>query len=154
MTNREAYVLGFVFGLLNRSDELKTDFAVSCARPLTGLAKVLAEARLKKILTPEIELQISEALSEIEPEEPEEGPEKVQPLEVQGSWQLGYYAARGGKPLAGAKFDICAARRRKGVTQEELAAQMGVDQALVSRWETGKVSPNKKNMERLKEVLN
>ena len=98
---------------------------------------------------------MGEALCEIVSIEPEMdgGSEKCQPLEIQGSWQLGYFAGRAKRPLAGEAFDISSARRAKKLTQAQLADQMGVDQALVSRWESGKVSPNKDNLSRLKEIL-
>ena len=40
-----------------------------------------------------------------------------------------------------------------GVTQAQLADAMGVDQAVISRWESGKVSPNAENLAKLKELL-
>ena len=40
-----------------------------------------------------------------------------------------------------------------GVTQAQLADAMGVDQAVISRWESGKVSPNAENLKKLKELL-
>ena len=81
------------------------------------------------------------------------GSEKYQPLEVQGSWQMGYYAGRSKRPLAQGTFDISAARKAKKLTQEQLAARMGVDQAHVSKWENGQVVPNKENLAKLKEIL-
>lgn len=60
---------------------------------------------------------------------------------------------RGKRSLPQETFDISAARRAKKLTQAQLAEQMGVDQALVSRWESGKVSPNKDNLSKLKEIL-
>ena len=124
-------------------------------RPYTCSAQVVSAAHSNGILTPELDAQIGEALSEISSIEPEMdgGSEKVQPLEIQGSWQLGYYAGKGKHPLAGSAFDISADRKTKKLTQAQLAELMGVDQALVSRWESGKVSPNKDNLAKLKEIL-
>ena len=79
--------------------------------------------------------------------------EQAPPMEMQGAWQIGYFQGRSGLPLARESFDISAARKAKHLTQAQLADLMGVDQALVSRWESGKVSPNKSNLERLKEIL-
>ena len=44
-------------------------------------------------------------------------------------------------------------REAKGLTQAQLADAMGVDQAVISRWESGKVSPNAENLAKLKELL-
>ena len=76
-----------------------------------------------------------------------------QPLELQGSWQLGYYAGKGKRPLATAEFDISNARRARKMTQAQLADAIGMDQAMISRWESGKVTPNKESMKKLKEIL-
>ena len=79
--------------------------------------------------------------------------EKYQPLEIQGSWQLGYFVGKGKRPLPTAKVDIAAARRAQKMTQGQLAEAIGVDQALISRWESGKVVPNKESMAKLRNVL-
>ena len=39
------------------------------------------------------------------------------------------------------------------MTQVQLADAMGVEQAVISRWESGKVCPNKENLAKLKEIL-
>lgn len=158
MTSREAYVFGWVFGRLNAEvfpDEIGPDPWEACGRPYSCSAQVLSSAHEKGILSGDLDLQIGEALSEINNIEPEMdgGTEKVQPLELQGSWQLGYYAGKGKRPLASAEFDIAAARRAKKMTQAQLAETVGVDQAVISRWESGKVSPNGENLKKLKEIL-
>lgn len=66
---------------------------------------------------------------------------------------MGYYWGLGGKPLARESFDIAAARKAKGLTQAQLADRMGLVQGVISRWETGKVSPNKETLAKLKEIL-
>ena len=107
------------------------------------------------ILTGALDQQVGEALCEITSIDPpmDGESEKYQPLEIQGAWQLGYYAGRGKHPLAAAEFDISTARRARKMTQAQLAEAMGVDQAVISRWESGKVSPNAENLAKLKEIL-
>lgn len=39
------------------------------------------------------------------------------------------------------------------MTQEELAAAMGVNQGVISRWERRKVAPNEEHLKELKEIL-
>ena len=157
MTNREAYVFGWVFGRLNAESrqEIGGDFESACAHPYSGNAKVISDANRLHLLTPDIDAQITEALAEISNIEPhiKNGSEEFQPLEIQGSWQLGYYAGKSKRPLAREAFDIAAARKAKGITQAQLADAMGVDQPMISRWESGKVSPNKENLAKLKEIL-
>ena len=158
MTNREAYVFGWVFGRLCTAagkEEIGGDISLAAARPYTANARVISDAQRVGILRGDLDRQVGEALCEINQIEPpmEGGSEKCQPLEIQGSWQMGYFAGKCNRPLAESEFDIAAARKAKGITQAQLAEQMGVDQALVSRWESGKVKPNRDNLERLKQLL-
>lgn len=158
MTNREAYVFGWVFGRLSIEafpEEIGGDVALAAARPYTANARVISDAHRLGLLTGDLDRQVGEALCEITSIDPpmEGGSEKYQPLEIQGAWQMGYYAGKGKRPLTPVEFDIAAARKAKKLTQAQLAEQMGVDQALISRWESGKVSPHKENLAKLKELL-
>ena len=150
MTTREAYVFGWVFGRLNPDG----DTALAAMRPYSANAQAISSAHRAGILKGELDKAIGAALCQIDDVEApmQGGSEKVQPLENQSSWQLGYYAGRAGKPLTG-DFDIAAARKKKGLTQAQLAEMIGVDQALVSRWESGRVKPNAESMQKLREVL-
>jgi transcriptional regulator with XRE-family HTH domain len=42
-----------------------------------------------------------------------------------------------------------AVRQRRGLTQRQLAARMGVDHAQIARMESGKAQPNVRHLERL-----
>ncbi len=157
MTSRDMYVLGWVTGrIVFQKPDIKVKFESYCSRPISGLAQILATARREHVLDDDLNQEIGMALCEITDvdDQIQSGEtEKVQPLELQGSWQLGYYAGKSGRPLPEPYFDIAKARNAKGMTQQQLADLMGVDQPLVSRWEQHLVKPNEKNMERLKELL-
>lgn len=158
MKNREAYVFGWVFGRINAEAYPQTaggDVALAASRPYSANAKAISDAHHLGILTGALDQQVGEALCEITSIDPpmDGESEKYQPLEIQGAWQLGYYAGRGKHPLATAEFDISTARRARKMTQAQLAEAMGVDQAVISRWESGKVSPNAENLAKLKEIL-
>jgi transcriptional regulator with XRE-family HTH domain len=45
------------------------------------------------------------------------------------------------------------ARHSAGLTQQQLADRLGVDQAMVARWETGRVEPRVRVAVRLSELL-
>ena len=158
MTNREAYVFGWVFGRLYAEafpEEIGGDIALAAPSPYAANARIISDAHRIGILKGGLDKQVGEALCEITSIDPpmDGRVEKYQPLEIQGSWQIGYFVGRGKRSLPQETFDISAARRAKKLTQAQLAEQMGVDQALVSRWESGKVSPNKDNLSKLKEIL-
>ena len=158
MTNREAYVFGWVFGRLSAEvfpKDIGGDIALAAPRPYTANARIISDAHRAGILKGDLERQIGEALFEItDVDAPMKGSsEKYQPLEIQGSWQLGYFVGKGKRPLPPAKFDISSARKAKDMTQGQLAEAIGVDQAMISRWESGKVRPNEENEKKLKEVL-
>ena len=150
MTTREAYVFGWVFGRLSPEG----DTALAAMRPYSANAKAISNAHRAGILKGDLDREIGAALCQIDDVEApmQGGSEKVQPLENQSSWQLGYYAGRAGKPLP-EEFDIAAARKKKGLTQAQLAELVGVDQALVSRWESRRVKPSPESMQKLKEAL-
>lgn len=156
MTSREAFVFGWMFGLLRRADgtnsKLGGDFVAACTRPYTGSAKIIAEANRKGLLTEDIDRKIMEAMAEIH-SCPDERPEPVQPLELQSEWQRGYYCALSGASLPPDAYDIAAARRVKKLTQAQLAEKLGVGQDQVSRWESGKIKPSKESMAKIKEIL-
>lgn len=155
MTHREAYVFGWVYGRICSADwSLKKDPNRAAERPYSGSAKIIALANQKGILTDELDQEIGKALCEITSIDlPGSGGEAMQPLEIQGSWQLGYFHGLGGKPLPKEDMDIKARRLAKGMTQAQLAAKLGIDQAIISRWEKGKVKPTEDSLAKLKEVL-
>lgn len=155
MTTREYFVMGWIFGVITRADggsNIGGDVTLAVMRPFYAQAQIISKAQQKGLLTGDLDQQIGEAMVEIT-SIPDEIPEQAPPMEMQGAWQIGYFQGRSGLPLARESFDISAARKAKHLTQAQLADLMGVDQALVSRWESGKVSPNKSNLERLKEIL-
>lgn len=45
------------------------------------------------------------------------------------------------------------ARRRHGMTQNDLAKKIGVSEPVVSKWETERLLPNKAQAEALKKIL-
>ena len=158
MTNRDAYIFGWTFGLIHATtsnSNIGGDIKLAAMRPYSASARILSQASALRLLTPELDRKIGNALAEIDTIEPpmEAGTEAVQPIEIQSSWQLGYYTGRGGRPLSRAVFDIASARKRKNMTQAQLADMMDVDQAVISRWESGKVTPSPANLAKLKEIL-
>ena len=44
-------------------------------------------------------------------------------------------------------------RERSGITQKELATQLGVDQSTVCLWETGKTQPRAKLLTKIAEIF-
>lgn len=150
MTHREVYILGWVFGRLHPDGNT----ALAAMRPFSAMGEAVTRAHREGILKGSLDKEIGAALCQLETHSPDivGGSEKVQPHEMQSSWYLGYYAGLAGSPLPD-EFDIAAARKKKGLTQAQLAELVGVDQALVSRWESGKVHPNEENVKKLKEIL-
>ena len=151
-------MFGWVYGRIcaeSKNQPSSNNIAYAAARPYYGNAQIITAAHRDRVITPELNAQLAEALSEIDSVEipMQGGSEKVQPLELQGTWHLGYYAGMSKRPLAAEAFDIEAARRARGMTQKQLAAALGVDQPTISRWESGRISPNKNSLNRIKEAL-
>ena len=113
MTNREAYVFGWVFGRISREGEgrridLERGILEPSARPYSANAQILVAAHRERVMNADLDAQIGEALCEIDHIEPpmEGGSEKYQPLQTQGQWMFGYYAGLAKHPLGGNSQDI------------------------------------------------
>jgi|LGVF01.2.fsa_nt_gb transcriptional regulator with XRE-family HTH domain len=50
-------------------------------------------------------------------------------------------------------FNLMVARKRKKLTQEQLAKLLKVDRITISRWERGEVKPNIYKLKRIAELL-
>lgn len=153
MTTREATVFGWIYGRIERrlQDYDKSGFKVGQAAeyPLAGFGAIHAEAMRQHALSDQDVEEIMQASWEIESVD-DDGRLL---LPQQGAWQLGYFKGKAGQPLPRADLDIKAARAAKKMTQGQLAELIGVDQAVVSRWESGAVKPNAANLARLREIL-
>lgn len=102
MTNHEAYVFGWVYGRLDAAMcGYKRDISMAAMRPYSASAQIINEATRRGALRGDLEREIAEAMNQIvEIEAPTNGgQEAVQPLSIQGSWQLGYTRGAAGKPL-------------------------------------------------------
>lgn len=51
------------------------------------------------------------------------------------------------------KISIRTLRREKGLSQLELAEQLGINQSAVAQWENGKTTPSFKRLKKLAEAL-
>lgn len=156
MTAHEAYAMGWVYGYLyqlilkkEEYDKSGKNFSDAAAHPLTGFATIHRRAMDLELLTSEVQSNIMKAVDQVEPFD-EEG---ILPLPLQGSWQLGYYSAMRGNGVPVPENDLTAKRKAKGMTQQELARAMGVDQAVVSRWESGKATPSAANRAKIATLL-
>lgn len=49
--------------------------------------------------------------------------------------------------------NICKYRKKKGLSQEELAERIGVTRQTISNWELNETSPNTKQLKSLREIL-
>jgi transcriptional regulator with XRE-family HTH domain len=48
---------------------------------------------------------------------------------------------------------VVALRERRGMTQAELGAELGVEDSTISRWESGETFPRRENLKALASVL-
>ena len=159
MTKREVYVFGWVYGRLAAAlgdcyDRTGFKLGEAAKRPLSGFALIHNAAMEKHLIKDDLDRQIGNALDEIEIDNiSDESPEPVLPLELQGSWNLGYYKGHSGAALPINGFSIEDARGKAGLSQQELAERLGVDQPLISRWERGIVRPSDDQFEKIKAAL-
>lgn len=105
MTEKEAYIRGKVYGYAVTRIMAKTrdqkpkrqepNMQLACMRPKTSMAQILQRA-FQLRLPQDFHDRVGEMLNEIDHTDIEcvGGVEKVPPLPVQGSWQLGYFAGK------------------------------------------------------------
>ena len=152
MEVKEAYALGYAYGLVESKipDYDKNGFKAGAAasRPFNFMGQLLVEAYRRGVISKELSDSLSEVLSDTGGG-PEGEIEVQQPLPIQNAWQRGYKTAKSGKPY----YDIAKRREDVGVSQEELAGELGVPQSSVSRWESGKVHPRPEKLAQIKQVL-
>jgi len=138
MTHATIFVYGYIFGILKNAapDSLTANDFERCAMsPTTETARVITKMHNLRKITPDIDRKIAAAFSQIT-EFDEQDAHRMQPVELQSSWQRGYYAALAGTPL-NSWGDISAARKAKGMSQAQLADSLGVTQAYISAVENG-----------------
>lgn len=111
--------------------------------------------RKKGVISNDLEKQIASALEEISGSGTilNKAGEKLQPLEFQGRWLIGYFRGLNGKPLPDIQIDIKALREQKGLSQAELARQLNVAQTVVGKWERGKSKPSQIMLDKLQSIL-
>lgn len=159
MTTRDAYILGWIYGRLDAElayDKSGNKTTLAAMRPYSGMAEIINAAYRQGVLKGELNKVIGSAAAQVEQVEAETDgdAEKVQPLEVQGSWQFGYFAGCAKRQLVLPEdYNITEHRKRARMSQAELAAKMGTDQSKVSRWERGQQRPTKDELAKLREIL-
>ena len=144
MTTREAYVFGWMYGRISAALEGGRERlpAISLAAPRPYSASARASASRAHILTGELDDDIRLAMDEITSVEPpmDGGSESVQPMDRQSSWQLGYFAGFGGRPLQRVRPEsLQAARKAAGLTQAALAEKAGVNIRQIQKLESGEI---------------
>ena len=156
MTFREAYVYGWIYEKIERAIGGVSNAQITQApmRPLSSFAEIHAKAMTLRVVDDNLAEVIGDALDKITFVDPTDESEKVAPLEMQGTWQLGYYHSRAGRELSPPdEYDLAAKRRAKKLSQAQLAEMVGVSQAQVSKWEKGQANPTDENLQKLMEAL-
>lgn len=149
MTKNDVMCLGWAYGYLSNYREVSPQkVSMACMRPLCGLAQLTNNMRMSREINGEMEETLTDILSGVS--STDKDMDSVISLELQGIWQLAYYRGKSGTPL---KFDIAERRKQRGLTQSELADQIGATQAMISRWENGVAEPTPGYVERLRQIL-
>lgn len=148
MTTREAYVFGWMYGRISAALEGGRErlpaISLAAPRPYSASARAITSASRAHILTGELDDDIRLAMDEITSVEPpmDGGSESVQPMDRQSSWQLGYFAGFGGRPLQRVRPEsLQAARKAAGLTQAALAEKAGVNIRQIQKLESGEAAP-------------
>lgn len=149
MTKNDVMCLGWAYGYLSDFREVSSEVvAMACMRPLYGLTQLINKMKMSSEINSEMDEVLTEILSGVNTTD--KNMDSVISLEFQGIWWLAYYRGKAGAPL---KFNIAERRKQMGLTQNDLAEQLGVTQAMISRWENDVVDPSPGYAERLRQIL-
>lgn len=138
--------LGKIYRVL--LDDTVSPQAVTMAsmRPMKAYTERMIMMQKTHKLTPKIDRLISKLIEDIELDDWEGLFDKALPLELQGIWLAAYQ-------VGADKSKITAARKRKSLSQVQLAEIIGVTQKDISRWEQGNVKPNTDTLTKLSKAL-
>ena len=114
-------------------------------RPMLTYTQSILKLHQNKASSEEIEKELSELSNEIEVSDWDGIVEKPIPMELRNYFWIGYYSK--------GKNKIMTVRKRKSLTQEQLAQLIGVTQKDVSRWEREVVVPKTSTLKKLSEAL-
>lgn len=100
MTKAEVQALGWAYGRLERAlgydyDKAGVRYNQACMRPIAGLAQVHAAAMAAGRITDRLARELAAALGDVQISE--DSREPVQPLEMQGVWQIADTKGRAGQ---------------------------------------------------------
>lgn len=114
--------------------------------PMQGWGELANAAMIAGKVSPDDVAEIGAAIAGIPPEDLQAS------MEGQSAFAVAYYKGLAGEPFR-RPFDIAAARKEKGMTQQALADALGVAQTRVSEWESGRKNPRSTTLEKIKEIL-
>lgn len=96
MTKQEAYALGRVYGYVQTITNLRkkgtVDVPYASQRPISSMTQIISKANAAGVLQASDDNWIAAELDGVDGSVTSDGPEPVQPLPVQSSWQLGFYS--------------------------------------------------------------
>lgn len=164
MTHNEAYLYGYSYGLICSIPKVAEKYDHSGFKleqagqyPIKGWSALQFWAIREHCIDEDMNRRIAEIISHVDEFE-ESDFTQFQPPQMQMSFTQGYLAGFNGRPcnynfgkLLGP--DIAAARKKKGLTQQQLADLVGVSREQVARWESGSNEPGDASKAKLKEVL-
>lgn len=161
MTSKEAYTLGWIYGkltsVLTEEEYIEFDrtgikLCNAAKHPLENIS-MLHEYVIQKHKINNVFDDIMNAMTNINISNISTN--SLLPA-LQGNWWIGYYHAKSGNKLPSFDdigYDLKEKRKKKGLTQSELAQALNVDQSVISKWENGSVFINEEQLKKIKSIL-
>ena len=145
-TTEQAFAMGILYNQLTTAvygeDGPKANNLQNATMyPLMEVAQLILRARSEHRISPELDRLIAKTYSTLTDEDVQNGFNSILPIELQGSFALGYYHGQAEKYSDIKPIGLKAMRSRANLTAQQVADKLGISLRQYQRIESGESKP-------------
>lgn len=142
LTTEQVFALGFLYNKLattvyGEDGPKANNFQNATMYPLMEVAQLILRAHTEHRMTPELDRLIAQTYSTITEDDMQSEFSKLLPVELQGSFALGYYHGKAAEYSDIKPLGLKAMRNRANLTAQQVADKLGVSLRQYQRIESG-----------------